>query len=626
MNLEIEEAELIYVWIEKYRNIEKCAYPINRNFEVVVNDVEGEKEVTIKNLNEEALIYDYEDINVSSVSLLVGKNGVGKSNFLWSIAGDDYLEKDNQIMFLIYYDYGEKDYIIENYNMKIKYGNENKIIKYGTNIQINSINSYCCYGGPSVGTEYMFIGDFEKFPNANGEGGIPRYGNTFRNLGLDYGLEYLLQGKKLENIHNEIVFRLDRRSDEVIDVQKILSGKYPGQTCGFDVMKDDPYKLFPEAFMLRLLGKWINVLEQHDYRYIRLEDDLNQCTVNEIIKIPDVDELIENLEIVNSNGDYVEDKTSKVKEVCWNIRKLIKKLVGSQGIKFKSSFQCSILVEDIGIKIDKVDIKELFKWLHDEEFYNDIIQTELLKVEYSKLSEGEKYRAKLFSCMELGFEHNKNIRWGDGILKHKKIILILDEPDAHFHPEWSRCFISDLFKFLKERYSDKIFQIIISTHSPFMVSDVPCEHILKISSYKEGDNSGKSVVEACKEPTFGANIHSLLRNTFFMDATIGEFSRQSINKIIKKLDEGKIEEKEKRIIKRRIDSIGEPIIRRKLQERYYRSFKEISEVDKIIDSLKEKISDTTSKEAEEFDKIEMGIQEILRQMEARKKQIKEESI
>lgn len=51
-------------------------------------------------------------------------------------------------------------------------------------------------------------------------------------------------------------------------------------------------------------------------------------------------------------------------------------------------------------------------------------------------------------------------------------VLLLDEPDCRFHPEWSRNFIQSLRELLNTKtFREYRYQIIISTHSPLLVSD-----------------------------------------------------------------------------------------------------------------------------------------------------------
>ena len=67
--------------------------------------------------------------------------------------------------------------------------------------------------------------------------------------------------------------------------------------------------------------------------------------------------------------------------------------------------------------------------------------------------------------------------------------------------------------------------------------------------------------------TFGANIYSLLSDSFFMRGTIGEFAKTKIEWVLHVLDnnEGEIEGEILNEINYIIDSIGEPLIKMQLE-------------------------------------------------------------
>ncbi len=159
-------------------------------------------------------------------------------------------------------------------------------------------------------------------------------------------------------------------------------------------------------------------------------------------------------------------------------------------------------------------------------------------------------------------------------IERQKIILVLDEPDCFMHPEWSRRFIVDLYDFLTNEFSAYNFEVILTTHSPYILTDIPAENIIFL------DNGEVKKIEI---ETFGQNIHSLLKNTFFLDSTIGEFSLRLINKIYSKLVEIKnnpqsnISNKEKEILWKEICIIGEPLIQWKLEKNFYECFPEEKE-------------------------------------------------
>lgn len=98
-------------------------------------------------------------------------------------------------------------------------------------------------------------------------------------------------------------------------------------------------------------------------------------------------------------------------------------------------------------------------------------------------------------------------------------ILFIDESELYQHPEWQRKFMFLLLEMLNIFAPNTKYQIIISTNSPFFLSDVFDDDIYYMNL------RSKSLFE---ERTFGQNIHTLLSQEFFMEHTIGEISYQMI--------------------------------------------------------------------------------------------------
>ncbi len=114
--------------------------------------------------------------------------------------------------------------------------------------------------------------------------------------------------------------------------------------------------------------------------------------------------------------------------------------------------------------------------------------------------------------------------------KNQEILICLDEPDLSLHPEWQKKYINELIKMFSK--IEKEFHFLITSHSPFILSDLPKENIIFLEK-------GKQVYpfEDGKQ-TFGANIHTLLSHGFFMkDGLMGEFAKDKIQSIIKYHDD-----------------------------------------------------------------------------------------
>lgn len=171
----------------------------------------------------------------------------------------------------------------------------------------------------------------------------------------------------------------------------------------------------------------------------------------------------------------------------------------------------------------------------------------------------------------------------------ENIVILADEVDLTFHPEWQRVYIDVLTSFLQKLYPSRYFkniQLVLSTHSPIMLSDIPQQNVLFL-----GKDKNKNVVVNGMETlpnTFGQNIHLLYRESFFLEkGTMGQFAHNKIEECFKNLSEieGKLQkflerEKSKELkikleeIKQELEElmklvsiIAEPIIKKRLERK-----------------------------------------------------------
>ncbi len=163
----------------------------------------------------------------------------------------------------------------------------------------------------------------------------------------------------------------------------------------------------------------------------------------------------------------------------------------------------------------------------DVKLYNNTLKTLYLNgIRYNDMSFGEKLFISLF------------IQVNQRINKDKLNILFLDEITLAFHPNWEKKIIHTFTKV----FTQVKLHVIISSHSPLLISDVPKQNIIFLD---RDENKNCKVVDGLKEKkqTFGANIHTLLSDSFFMkDGLMGEFAKSKINEI-KMFYEKVIEEK-----------------------------------------------------------------------------------
>ena len=162
---------------------------------------------------------------------------------------------------------------------------------------------------------------------------------------------------------------------------------------------------------------------------------------------------------------------------------------------------------------------------------------------------------------------------------HENVLLLIDEIDLYCHPLWQQKLLNYLIEEIKAEYSDKKVQIIFTTHSPIVLSDMPRSNVIFLKREKDKCHIDK---EDNHEETFGANIYKLFDDAFFLGemGQIGEFAKGKIQAIIDKIkpDTRNIEEviypslteEEIRSLEQQIALIGEKIIKDKLYEMLYK--------------------------------------------------------
>lgn len=148
-------------------------------------------------------------------------------------------------------------------------------------------------------------------------------------------------------------------------------------------------------------------------------------------------------------------------------------------------------------------------------------------------------------------------------VKYRNINLILDEVEICFHPEYQRRFVNELLGYINRLYMNRwaSYNILIATHSPFVLSDIPQGNILYLEDGKMVDSKN------FKNP-FAANICDILYQSFFLkNGFVGEFARKKINNMIYRLlPGGYFLDEHKREYELLMNLIGDPFLKMQLQQ------------------------------------------------------------
>ncbi|MCG3670753.1 ATP-binding protein [Aliarcobacter butzleri] len=131
------------------------------------------------------------------------------------------------------------------------------------------------------------------------------------------------------------------------------------------------------------------------------------------------------------------------------------------------------------------------------------------------------------------------------ITNHEKnVLFLLDELELGLHPQWQKMIINLLSK-IKTKKNKKVY-FVLTSHSPFILSDIPKENVIFLEKFDDktekkypkldikGLENGNciNVSKHIELKTFGANIHTLLSDGFFMsDGLMGEFAKNKIKTI-----------------------------------------------------------------------------------------------
>lgn len=203
-----------------------------------------------------------------------------------------------------------------------------------------------------------------------------------------------------------------------------------------------------------------------------------------------------------------------------------------------------------------------------------------------KLSSGQHSFLNLFSriywCIKnIDFSQQK---------KNTHFVLLLDEGDLTFHPDWKRKYVKMLVDVIpvlfKETFNNISIEIILTTHDPLTLSDIPRTNVNYLISKNNKTIILNSENENIPNKTFGANISEILAHSYFLeDGLIGDFSYDKIRQVINWLNDTK-NNKNSNYYKALIKLIDEPIVQLKLSEMYDEKMKTNIQLDILNEQIK----------------------------------------
>lgn len=601
--------KLIYCYIERFRNIENQEVSLSDEFDCHYRD----SKIFIEKREKNPLMdYIYDNGFMSNLRIIVGKTGSGKTNFLQLIGMDwgnreDTAESD--VYLLLYKMHDENAFFVE----EVGLGNAKRAYRFTYDFDkheiLNStsasyanhedtyiINAFDRYAFASC--PYDDVREEQVFDNNEF---IPRkmtqYGKSSVSMECEFLKEYLShfsedsikrkislvigwknwQDKIQSDLDEKLIKReywtyKDRAEDQ--RNRNLRKGQYD-RPIQYD-KKSTPKSRFIHDLMVDFaiyLRKWAELVEyefpEKYYPYTGMVYDLG---IKNPWVLPDGRKMsiLKRIDWLCQYIDYHTDEIYSNKGLVWQMGSDIRDffyLLGKMDDKYFTDTEFTIPVMDIDVN-GKTVMGEVFERM--EQYLPDQIGifTEcLLPYRWNYVSSGEYQYAKIWGILEEYGVRAKMVKNGQGYSDaiQPNLILLLDEPENYMHPEMCRSFIRNLNVLLSKRNPDAELQVLISTHSPFMLSDVMSSQVIKM----DYDENGKCVISKSEKPYYAANVHSIMADGFFLEYTIGEQARIFLQDKFKLLQElasrkeklSSSEKEELTMIRRLVPNIGDALIR-----------------------------------------------------------------
>ena len=527
-----ERFELIYVYAERLYDVPKRALLFSNEYQV-------EKQGDIFKLsNAEQSIKMPENFfgeNISSVYAIVGKNGTGKSSIINLLMNSKIFVKNGNGQ--------DGEYLI--------------IYKMGKNLYWSSSNSRF----EAVSQNNLL---FKMESNENYYSLVNTKVALFSNV---YDTQKKCDEGVLNNEKNRINLTTQKIAYEIdgmcnYDVYRILNyiSKYQLNT-------NDAYDKWENRCVKSIVIKLNKWLPSDSIKKIeKLYDEIAETFSLEFNGNPEVS-LLQKLVLIREK----DDKSKAIES--FNVLNKIFSLIQGHLFELKQ--------ENIGLVLQFLDL-----------VYENSFLKRSIFVGFSNLSSGECAKLTLFSRILSLFYVGEDMPQA---IKCENVggnyVLIFDEAEVYLHPAWQRKILQHIISYvvtINDEFSvfDNLM-IILSSNSPFYLSDLPKQNIFFFGNENEIKD----------ENTFGQNIHMLMRNNFFMnEGLMGEFSVNKINQTIEKLNS--LEWKESLAEAQYVcDIIGETIIKNSLQ----------TKIDKLINNDNAEIIRRKKKQIE---KLQAEIEEL----------------
>ena len=153
-----------------------------------------------------------------------------------------------------------------------------------------------------------------------------------------------------------------------------------------------------------------------------------------------------------------------------------------------------------------------------------------IEIDFDTLSSGEKQQIYSVSSLLYHLDNIESAHKDKSAplrVKYENVCIVLEEIELYYHPQLQQQFIHYFLTGLKQITLEHIksIHLIIVTHSPYVLSDIPRSNVLALKKNEDAP------IENLQ--TFGANIHDMLKDSFFLEGgALGEFAQWEVSHLI----------------------------------------------------------------------------------------------
>jgi hypothetical protein len=560
---------LAYIWIENYKGFVKQGFNFASEYKFNFN-INNSKLYRTSN---ELYIKDFFGSEVSSVIGVVGKNSSGKTNVLELV--QYIVDGANTIInkpFLCVFKSGN-EFKVYQYKMgEVSTDFPANLQEYPGNIpNISSIFFSNVFDGRkhNFSSKTINLSTNEMLVNQFGDNAIKNYQKTiqqqirFINNGHFSLLEQLEEPEETVKLRPSQVILTTPVWANIVQRIKLLDNKLERETplkiqlkdfvLGFKkkitVTKNINSLKYITAFLVYidflLNRRVIDYVERGLYKNAQAHyDDLES-----VLKITQVSDLK-----LETFYEYI------IKEFCnkvddWNLYETHEFLERLDRFDLGGAY--NVMREDLGtyssrrIEFTLDYNKEVGSFLNA--YLRAVSNHSLMfSIEWAGMSSGHKAFLNLFSNFYSASSRTKN----------DNVIISIDEGDLYFHPRWQVEFLFKLITVLPVLLG-KTCQLILTTHSPFLVSDLPKDNLVFIEKNANGNLQVLSNGEI-EGNTFGGNIGELYVDAFFMGGKmISHFAASKIKQLLEKVlnSDAALTSQDKILVK----VIGDDMIRNQIE-------------------------------------------------------------